>query len=99
MKLDPRHLEILAAIVESGGLTEGAAQLGRSQPSVSRSIATLEARVGQPLFEPRRRPLRPTELGLSLAAEGKKILEAGRAASRGIWPVTRGPLYLDLGGS
>jgi hypothetical protein len=27
------------------------------------------------------------------------LFEAGRAASRGIWPVTRGPLYLDLGGS
>ncbi len=81
MKLDPRHLEILAAIVDAGGLTEGAALLGKSQPSVSRSIAFLESRVGQPLFEPRRRPLRPTALGLSLAQEGRKILEAGRAAS------------------
>ena len=81
MKLDPRHLEILAAIVEAGGLTEGAAMLGKSQPSVSRSLAFLESRIGQPLFEPRRRPLRPTDLGLSLAQEGKKILEAGRAAS------------------
>ncbi len=81
MRLDPRHLEILAAIVDAGGLTEGAAKLGKSQPSVSRSIAFLEERVGQQLFEPRRRPLRPTELCLSLAAEGRKILDAGRAAS------------------
>ena len=84
MKLDPRHLEILAAIVEAGGLTEGAALLGKSQPSVSRSIAFLEDRVGLPLFEARRRPLRPTELGLSLAAEGKKILDAGRSASASV---------------
>ncbi|MFZ9037765.1 MAG: M1 family metallopeptidase [Gammaproteobacteria bacterium] len=27
------------------------------------------------------------------------LFEGGRAASRGIWPVTRGPLYLDLSGS
>ena len=81
MKLDPRHLEILAAIVEEGGLTEGATALGKSQPSVSRSLALLESRVGQPLFEARRRPLRPTELGQSLAQEGKKILDANRAAS------------------
>ncbi len=27
------------------------------------------------------------------------LFEAGRAASRGIWPVTRGPLYLDLSDS
>ena len=80
MKLDPRHLEILAAIVDEGGLTEGAAALGKSQPSVSRSLGLLESRVGKPLFEPRKRPLRPTELGHLLAQEGRKILEAGRAA-------------------
>ena len=81
MKLDPRHLEILAAIVRAGGLTEGAALIGKSQPSVSRSLASLERRIGRPLFEPRRRPLRPTSLGLSLAQEGQKIIDAGRAAS------------------
>ena len=59
MKLDSEHLEILAAIVEQGGLTEGAEALGKSQPSVSRSVALLEARIGLPLFEPGRRPLRP----------------------------------------
>ncbi|MEM7090252.1 MAG: LysR family transcriptional regulator [Pseudomonadota bacterium] len=82
MKLDPRHLEILAAIVEAGGLTEGAALLGKSQPSVSRSVALLEDRVGDALFLPTRRPLQPTELGSALAQEGRKILDAGRHASR-----------------
>ncbi len=82
MKLDPRHLEILAAIVEAGGLTEGAALLGKSQPSVSRSVSLLEERVGEPLFLPTRRPLQPTELGLALAQEGQRILSAGRHASR-----------------
>ncbi len=82
MKLDPRHLEILAAIVEAGGLTEGAALLGKSQPSVSRSVSLLEDRVGEPLFLPTRRPLQPTELGLALAQEGQRILSAGRHASR-----------------
>lgn len=105
MKIDPRHLEILAAIVASGGLTEGAVALGKSQPSVSRSLALLEARVGQPLFEPRRRPLVPTEVGTALAAEGKRILEAGRAASELIEAFSRGragairvagtPIFLD----
>lgn len=52
MKIDPRQLEILAAIVQSGGLTEGAAALGKSQPSVSRSIAALEARLGSALSCP-----------------------------------------------
>lgn len=81
MKLDPRHLEILAAIVDRGGLTEGAAALGKSQPSVSRTLAQLEARIGAPLFRPGRRPLRPTEIGLALAEQGRAVLKAGRAAA------------------
>ncbi len=82
MKLDPRHLEMLFAIVEKGGLSEGADMLGKSQPSLSRSLAMLEQRIGVPLFEKDRRPLRPTELGLALSAEGRKIYEAGRSSSQ-----------------
>ena len=62
MKIDPRHLELLAAIVDHGGLTEGAAALGKSQPSASRSLRNLEARLSMALFVPGRRPLQPTEL-------------------------------------
>lgn len=73
MKLDSEHLEILAMIVEKGGLTEGAEALGKSQPSVSRTMALLEDRIGAPLFEPGKRPLRPTELGENLARLGARI--------------------------
>ncbi|MEM9250690.1 MAG: LysR family transcriptional regulator, partial [Pseudomonadota bacterium] len=81
MKIDPRHLEILAAIVDNGGLTEGAAALGKSQPSLSRTLSQLEDRIGAPLFVPGRRPLQPTELGRALAETGRQILAADRAAS------------------
>ncbi len=81
MKLDPRQLEVLAAIVDSGGLTEGAISLGKSQPSLSRTVAQLEERIGSPLFHPGRRPLQPTELGAMLAEEGRQILRANLAAS------------------
>lgn len=80
MKMDSEHLEILAMIVEKGGLTEGAEALGKSQPSVSRSMALLEERIGLPLFEPGRRPLRPTELGASLARLGARIRAANQEA-------------------
>ena len=73
MKLDSEHLEILAMVVERGGLTEGAEALGKSQPSVSRTMALLEDPIGAALFEPGRRPLRPTELGESLARLGARI--------------------------
>lgn len=81
MKIDSSHLEILSAVVEHGGLTEGAAAIGKSQPSVSRTMALLEARVGAPLFEPGRRPLRPTELAQHLARLGKRIRQASNEAS------------------
>lgn len=82
MKLDPRHLEILAAIVDQGGLTEGAVSIGKSQPSVSRSLALLEERLGVALFEPNKKPLQPTQFCLQLAHEGRKIHIAGRTAGK-----------------
>ena len=81
MKIDPRHLEILAAIVDQGGLTEGAEALGKSQPSVSRTLAQLEARIGSPLFHPGRRPLQPTDLGAALAEQGHAVHRANAVAS------------------
>ena len=84
MKLDPRHLEILAAIVEHGGLSEGAEALNKSQSSVSRSLGLLQERVQIPLFEAGRRPLAPTDFCRALAAEGRKITEAGNSAAKRI---------------
>ncbi|MAC76550.1 MAG: LysR family transcriptional regulator [Rhodobacteraceae bacterium] len=81
MKIDSEHLEILAVIVERGGLTEGAEALAKSQPSVSRSMSLLEERIGFALFEPGRRPLRPTELGMNLARLGSRIRAANQEAS------------------
>ncbi|SDO64136.1 DNA-binding transcriptional regulator, LysR family [Lutimaribacter pacificus] len=81
MKIDSEHLEILAVIVDKGGLTEAATALGKSQPSVSRSMALLEQRIGMPLFESRRRPLRPTKLGVDLARLGSRIRIANQEAS------------------
>ncbi|MDJ0820412.1 MAG: LysR family transcriptional regulator [Paracoccaceae bacterium] len=105
MKIDPRHLEILAAIVDNGGLTEGAEALGKSQPSISRTLSQLESRIGAPLFHPGRRPLKATELGLSLAAQGRSVLEATRVAGQivdryrtghtGLVRVAGTPVFMD----
>ncbi len=105
MKIDPSHLEILSAVVAAGGLTEGAAALGKSQPSVSRTISMLETRIGSRLFEKGRRPLRPTELCLTLAAEGRDIHAATERASQAITKYTGGksgtarvagsPIFMD----
>jgi len=81
MKIDERHLIQLAAVVKTGGVTEGAALLGLAQPAVSRTLSMLEKRVGEPLFIKGRRPLQPTPLGLSLAEHGLVMLAASRKAS------------------
>lgn len=105
MKLDSEHLEILAMIVEKGGLTEGAEALGKSQPSVSRTMALLEDRIGAPLFEPGKRPLRPTELGESLARIGARIHALNAEASHLVQSYAKGhsgrlriagtPIFMD----
>lgn len=90
MKLNERHLIQLAAVVDAGGVSEGASALGQTQPAVSRSLALLEARVGAPLFHRGRRPLQPTPLGLQLAAHGRAMLAASKAASETVQGFQRG---------
>ena len=84
MKLDVRHLVQLAAVAQAGGVTEGAALLGLSQPALSRTLSMLEKRVGEPLFVKGRRPLQPTPFGRALAEHGQLILAASRKASEAV---------------
>ncbi|MEM8811801.1 MAG: LysR family transcriptional regulator [Pseudomonadota bacterium] len=81
MKLDERHLIQLAAVVQTGSVTEGADLLGMTQPAVSRTLSTLEKRLGEPLFQRGRRPLQPSPLALALADQGMVMLTASRKAS------------------
>lgn len=81
MKLDERHLIQLAAVVHARGVSEGAALLGLTQPAVSRTLALLERRVGEPLFVKGRRPLQATALGRALATHGQSMLAASRRAA------------------
>lgn len=105
MDLNERHLMQLAAVLETGSVSEGAAFLGLTQPAVSRSLSMLEARVGAPLFVKGRRPLQGTALGLQLAAQGRIIINASRQASqaaqgfvkgtRGVVRVGGVPFFMD----
>ena len=84
MKIDERHLVQLAAVVQTGGVTEGAALLGLTQPAVSRTLSMLEKRLGETLFVKGRRPLQPTPHGRALANHGATMLAAARKASDAI---------------
>lgn len=105
MKIDPKHLMQLAVVVEAGGVTEGAARLGATQPAVSRTIAMLEKRLGEPLFLRDRRPIQPTALCLALAEQGARVriaalqssetVESHRKGETGVVRVGGTPFFTD----
>jgi DNA-binding transcriptional LysR family regulator len=57
--------EAFIAVVDTGNLTRAAARLRRSLQSVSRSLSTLEARLGVVLIRRTTRTAQPTEAGLA----------------------------------
>ncbi|AMO47341.1 DNA-binding transcriptional regulator LysR [Enterobacter sp. FY-07] len=64
-----RHIEIFHAVMTTGNLTEAAALLHTSQPTVSRELARFEKVLGLTLFERTRGRLHPTVQGLRLFEE------------------------------
>lgn len=68
-----RDLEILHAVIEVKKTTTAAAQLGISQPAVSRALAQMEARSGRILFRREGMLLAPTADALALYEETKTI--------------------------
>ena len=90
MKIEPRYLLQLAAVLECGTFSEAAVKLGTTQPALSRTIAILERRIGAPLFERRRRPLVATEVGRELAGYGRMIMSAAEQAAHRMENVAAG---------
>ncbi|GGE95295.1 LysR family transcriptional regulator [Stappia taiwanensis] len=68
-----RELEVLRAVISEGKTTAAAHRLGISQPAVSRALAQLEERFGQPLFRRTGNRLQPTSEGLALNEEIEPI--------------------------
>jgi DNA-binding transcriptional LysR family regulator len=78
---DLPFLPTFVAVYELGSVTAAAAQLHRTQPTVSYQLAQLEAAVGAPLFVRRGRGVAPTELAIQLhrlATGFARDLEAAR---------------------
>lgn len=91
--LDPRRLQILKAVVETGSVTAASRVLGYSPSAVSQSISSLERETKTLLFEKAGRGIRPTQAALLLAEhatqvskqlqEAEDALEALRAGQAG----------------
>ena len=80
-QLDWNLLRCFGAVMAQGSFTAAAAQLGSSQPTLSRQIAQLEAQLGAPLFERAARRLVPTAAAQALAEPAARMLAAAQACA------------------
>jgi DNA-binding transcriptional LysR family regulator len=94
-------LRLVLAVAEAGSLSRAARALRTTQPTVSRRLAELEARLGEPLFVRAAAGAHPTALGERLlsparqmaewAAEAERAIERRESRPRGIVRVTAPP--------
>jgi DNA-binding transcriptional LysR family regulator len=74
-RIELRQLRYVAAVAESGSIVGASRVLRIAQPSVSRTIQSLEEQLGVSLFERRARGVAPTAYGLALVRH-LRIIEA-----------------------
>lgn len=80
--MDTARLEVFRSVAREGGFSAAARALGRSQPSVSQVVASLEEEVGQRLFRREGRKVVLTQAGQVLLEHADRILdEVARALS------------------
>ena len=85
--MDLELLRTVVAIHRTGTLTAAAAQLGRSQPTVTAQLRSLERQLGQQLFERAPRGVVPTAVADELVARVAPHVDAlARVAERGAAP-------------
>ncbi len=72
--MNPNLLKQLAIVVKQGSLSRACEQLYITQPTLTRSLQQLEAKVGAPLLIRSRYGVAPTEIGARLAQIGERIL-------------------------
>src|ERR1700722_15819163 len=70
------QLSLFVRTVETGSFSRAAREFGLSQPSVSRAIASLEARLGVTLLQRTTRRLTTTDVGHALALSAREALAA-----------------------
>src|SRR5579859_4625901 len=79
-----RLLRVFVAVAHQGSFTRAAAQLGLTQPAVSKSVRDLERQAGVALVERRPTGVRLTESGLVLLGHARTILAEARAADEAL---------------
>lgn len=72
--MEIQQLRLFLKVVEQGGFTAAARDLGLSQPAISQQIARLESSLGRPLFERQGRRVALTEAGELLRRRAMRIV-------------------------
>jgi DNA-binding transcriptional LysR family regulator len=75
-------LRTLLGVLREGSLSGAARTLDLTQPTVGRHVATLEVRLGRPLFTRSPTGLRPTDVALSLRGYAEQMEVAAAALQR-----------------
>jgi len=83
-RLKLRELRILLAVVKTGSMAKGAAELGISQPNVSKAISDLEHAFGVRLLDRSPRGVEATPYGLALIGRGTAVFDELRYAVKDI---------------
>jgi DNA-binding transcriptional LysR family regulator len=73
--MELRHLEQIVAICRAGSFSGAAKELGIAQPTLSKSISRLEAKLGIQLFERSNANARPTTYGQFVADHASTLLQ------------------------
>ncbi len=75
-------MEVLVRVVDAGSLSQAARQLHVGQPSISKTIAQMEKRLGVRLLTRTTHRVTPTEAGQSFYQHAKRTLEEADEAER-----------------
>ena len=81
MDIDTGQLHLLEALGDGLTMTEAAKRLFVSQPAASQRLATLEQRLGRPLFTRALNRLAPTAAGRRMIGAARVVLDELRAAA------------------
>jgi len=82
MAINLRHLRLFAAVVDHGGFTKAATQLGLTQPAISKSLTELERSLNVRLIDRNARSAQLTHAGRILHARAREIFGVERLAER-----------------
>jgi len=88
--MELRHLEQILEICRAGGFSGAARKLQISQPTLSKSIARLEAQLSLKLFDRDGGAARPTAYGAFVAQRAETLLQGVAALSRDLEQLARG---------